>query len=100
MDRQSVLSAIRKDGNLTAFQKKVLLAALDIPKGEVRSYAWVAGRAGTKAYRAVGQALKKNPYAPYVPCHRVIRSDGTIGGYALGVEKKKKMLREEGVEFT
>ncbi|MFQ5953390.1 MAG: MGMT family protein, partial [Candidatus Omnitrophota bacterium] len=58
---------IDKDTSLTRFQKKVLKTVLKIPKGEVRSYAWVASKAGyPKASRAVGQALKKNPYAPKV----------------------------------
>lgn len=84
--------------HLTSFEKKVLIATLKIPCGEVRSYAWVAKMAGSpKAARAAGQALNKNPYAPHVPCHRVISSNGSLGGYAGGVEKKRKMLRNEGV---
>ena len=60
--------------------------------GQVRSYAWIARRIGhSKAQRAVGQALKKNPFPLIIPCHRVIKSDGSIGGYALG-EKVKKLL--------
>jgi len=90
---------IREDTSLTEFQKKVLLVALSIPRGEVRSYAWVAKKAGTRAYRAVGQALGRNPYAPYVPCHRVISSDGSIGGYSRGVKKKRRMLKKEGVSI-
>ncbi|MBF0493951.1 MAG: MGMT family protein [Candidatus Omnitrophica bacterium] len=81
--------------HLTPFQKKVLLATLEIPKGETRSYKWVGKRIGSKAYRAIGQALKINPYAPEVPCHRVIASDGSIGGYAGGVAKKRELLRQE-----
>ena len=99
MITENISESLKKNVNLTAFQKKVLLAVLKIPKGEVRSYAWVAEKAGTKAYRAVGQALKKNPYAPEIPCHRVIASDGSIGGYSGGVTRKKKLLLEEGVEL-
>ncbi len=53
----------------------------------------------TKAYRAVGTALNKNPYSPTIPCHRVINSDGSLGGYAFGKEKKIKLLKEEGIKI-
>ena len=88
---------ISKDPSLTPFQKRVLKAVLKIPRGEVRSYAWVARMAGNpKASRAAGQALKRNPYAPHVPCHRVIASGGSIGGYSRGVREKKRLLTKEG----
>lgn len=83
--------------NLTAFQKKVYKAILDIPRGETRTYKWVAAKIGNpKAVRAVGTALKKNPYIIIVPCHRVIRSDGRLGGYAKGIQKKVELLKKEG----
>jgi methylated-DNA-[protein]-cysteine S-methyltransferase len=82
--------------DLTDFQKKVLAACMDIPSGEVRTYAWVAARIGSpRASRAVGGALSRNPYAPHVPCHRVIASDGSIGGYSGSIDKKKELLRSE-----
>lgn len=82
---------------LTPFQKKVLEVVKTIPYGETRSYKWVAERIGNpKAVRAVGQALKKNPYPGIIPCHRVIRSDGKLGGYSKGTQKKKKLLKQEG----
>ncbi|MGB2601867.1 MAG: MGMT family protein [Candidatus Omnitrophota bacterium] len=88
---------IETDPDLTKFQKKVLKAVLGIPKGTVRSYAWVAEKTRSpRASRAVGQALKKNPYAPGVPCHRVISSDGSIGGYSGGLNKKRALLKKEG----
>jgi methylated-DNA-[protein]-cysteine S-methyltransferase len=88
---------IRRDKTLTPFQKKVLLAVLDIPLGEVRTYGWVAQKIGLPlASRAVGNALSRNPYAPDVPCHRVVLSDGSIVGYFLGVKRKKKLLVNEG----
>ena len=75
-----------EDPNLTQFQKKVYRAILDIPSGEVRSYKWVASKIGKPAAsRAVGQALKRNPYTVIIPCHRVVKADGTIGGYAKGL---------------
>jgi methylated-DNA-[protein]-cysteine S-methyltransferase len=92
---------IKKDPDLTTFQKKVLIAVTEIPEGKVRSYAWVARKAGYPgASRAVGQALKKNPYAPQVPCHRVVASDGSIGGYSRGVARKKKLLEKEGIKWS
>lgn len=77
----------------TPFQLKVLKAVCTIPFGETRSYKWVAKKAGCpRASRAVGAALKKNKDLFVVPCHRVIKSDGGIGGYSLGVEMKKLLL--------
>jgi O-6-methylguanine DNA methyltransferase len=84
--------------NAPEFYKKVWLACLDIPTGSTRSYKWVAERIGSpNACRAVGQALKHNPFAPVVPCHRVIRSDGRLGGYSAdgGIIKKKRLLTKE-----
>lgn len=89
---------IKADPRLTPFEKRVLLATLKIPKGRTRSYAWVAREAASpKAARAAGQALNKNPYAPHVPCHRVISADGSIGGYAGGAGRKRKLLEGEKV---
>ena len=97
IDEKTYLHKIQSNTCLTTFQKKVLKVTFKIPRGQVRSYKWVSERAGSKAYRAVGQALSKNPYAPHVPCHRVIASDGTIGGYSGGLDKKRRLLREEGI---
>ncbi|MDD4909247.1 MAG: MGMT family protein [Candidatus Omnitrophica bacterium] len=81
---------------LTDFEKKVYRVVSKIPLGEARSYRWVAAKAGRpRAYRAVGNALNKNPFAPYVPCHRVVRSDGSLGGFARGAAAKNKLLRRE-----
>jgi O-6-methylguanine DNA methyltransferase len=78
------------------FQRRVLEAAADIPFGESRPYAWVAGRIGApRAVRAVGTALGRNPVPFIVPCHRVLRSDGSAGGYALGLDVKRRLLRLE-----
>jgi len=82
----------------TAFQEKVWAALRQIPKGETRTYAQLAAAAGhPKASRAAGSANGANPVAVLVPCHRVIRSDGTLGGYAWGEEIKAELLRREGV---
>ncbi len=80
----------------TDFQKKVWKELLKIPMGRTMSYSELARRVGKPgAARAVGNAVGKNPFAPAVPCHRVIRSDGSIGGYAFGVAKKRKLLARE-----
>ncbi len=81
---------------LTSFQKKVYTVVKKIPYGETRSYAWVAQKAGrSHAARAVGTALKKNPFMIVVPCHRVVSSSGSIGEYALGSDLKKRLLEIE-----
>ena len=83
--------------NLTPFQRKVLEVVKIIPYGETRNYKWVAERIGNpKAARAVGQALKRNPYPVIIPCYRVIRSNGKLGGYSKGIQKKRKLLKKEG----
>lgn len=78
---------------MTPFALKVYKVVLTIPLGEVRTYKWVAKKIGRpKAYRAVGQALKNNPYPLIIPCHRVVRSDDEIGGYAFGFKAKRLLL--------
>lgn len=91
---------VRNDQSITEFQRKVYLELLNIPRGETISYGELARRIGCRSAQAVGQALKRNPFAPDVPCHRVIASNGTIGGFygqrdGEMIEKKKKMLAEE-----
>ena len=81
----------------TAFQEAVWRELRKIPVGETRSYADIAAAIGDpKATRAVGTANGSNPVAVLVPCHRVIRSDGTLGGYAGGLDRKRKLLAAEG----
>lgn len=81
---------------MTKFQQKILNIVRRIPKGQVLTYQQVARKAGRpKAYRAVGNILNKN-FDPQIPCHRVIRSDGKIGGYNRGKNQKKKLLLQEG----
>jgi O-6-methylguanine DNA methyltransferase len=84
---------------LTEFEVAVLGKALEIPRGEVRSYGWIAREIGRpKAVRAVGSALGHNPVPVVIPCHRVVRSDGMIGNYALGAPMKRQLLDTEGVD--
>ena len=85
---------------MTDFDRAVYAATLEIPFGETRSYAWVAHRIGRpRAVRAVGNSLNKNPFAPFVPCHRVIASDGSLGGFSGGLRKKKRLLIREGFKI-
>ena len=81
---------------MNPFAKKVYRVVLKIPLGEVRTYEWVAKKAGKpKAYRAVGQVLKNNPCPLIVPCHRVVESSGKIGGYIWGKKIKRALLNLE-----
>ncbi len=83
----------------TAFQEKVFEACSMIRKGRVSTYADIARAIGKPgASRAVGNALNRNR-SPKVPCHRVVRSDGSVGGFAHGTRKKEEMLRAEGVRI-
>ncbi|HLD27073.1 MAG TPA: MGMT family protein [Patescibacteria group bacterium] len=80
---------------MTPFSEKVYTVVKQIPRGQTLSYQQVAHMAGNeKAYRAVGNILNKN-YDPSIPCHRVIRADGSTGGYNKGIKKKKKLLQSE-----
>jgi O-6-methylguanine DNA methyltransferase len=87
---------------LTAFEQAVLMKALQIPRGQVRPYGWIAREIGhPQAVRAVGTALAHNPIPYFIPCHRVIRSDGVIGNYSGGgPEAKRDILTLEGVRLN
>ena len=84
----------------TEFQLKVWAYLSKIPRGKVKTYSQVAKAIGKPlAVRAVANAIGKNPYAPKIPCHRVIRSDGSLGGYSGkgGVKTKRYLLQKEGI---
>ena len=84
----------------TKFQLKVWEYLKKIPRGSVKTYSQVAKSIGKPlAVRAVANAIGKNPYAPRIPCHRVIRSDGSLGGYSGkgGIKTKKLLLKKEGI---
>ncbi len=82
--------------SFSPFCQKVYLKAQEIPYGETRSYKWLAAQIGNKkAVRAVGQALKNNPLLIVVPCHRVVRSDGSLGGWSGAEGLKEELLRLE-----
>lgn len=83
---------------ITPFQKLVYEAAKKIPRGRVSTYGEIARVIDRpRAARAVGNALNCNPFAPKVPCHRVVRSDGSVGGFAGGSKKKIMILKQEKV---
>ena len=94
--RQRVLEAT----NITDFQRRVYLELLNVPRGETITYGQLARRIGCRSAQAVGQALRRNPFAPDVPCHRVIASDGSLHGFngqteGEMIEKKRQLLIEE-----
>jgi O-6-methylguanine DNA methyltransferase len=85
----------------SAFEQRVLQKAAEVNPGSARSYGWVARELGAPdATRAVGNALGRNPVPLIIPCHRIIRTDCTTGGYVFGAESKHKLLEEEGVDFA
>jgi methylated-DNA-[protein]-cysteine S-methyltransferase len=96
---------LKKGVGPTPFQSQVYLAVCQVPEGQVTTYKNIATHINCKSSQAVGQALKRNPWAPAVPCHRVVASDLTMGGF-FGVTKpgakmdeKINLLRQEGVQF-
>jgi len=87
-----------KDKNKTQFERDVYVATFKIPKGKVSTYKRIAEKVGRpKAYRAVANALHKNPLSPVVPCHRVVGSDGSFGGDKKGAEWRRDMVKKEGI---
>jgi methylated-DNA-[protein]-cysteine S-methyltransferase len=88
----------------TAFEARVYAVARGIPAGSVATYGAVAAACDCGSARAAGRALAKNPFAPEVPCHRVVRSDGELGGFfgkklGTGLEAKRRLLESEGIVF-
>lgn len=80
-----------------SFHDRVYVLLRQVPAGRVTTYQALAEALGTRAYRAVGQAMKMNPNAPRTPCHRVVSADGGLGGYQGGLAKKAAILGREGV---
>ncbi|MEM7697659.1 MAG: MGMT family protein [Verrucomicrobiota bacterium] len=88
----------------TEFEQLVYDAISKVPSGKVTTYKELARHIGCRSNQAVGQALRRNPFAPEVPCHRVVRTDLTLGGYAGAtggekLRKKQRLLSEEAVQF-
>jgi len=92
-------TGIARPGSLGVFSRAVYSACASIPRGKVSTYAAIARVIGSpRAVRAVGNALNKNPFPPSrVPCHRIIRSDGDVGGFTHGRAGKIRLLKKEGV---
>ena len=89
---------------ITPFQRRVYLELLNVPAGETITYGELARRIGCRSAQAVGQALKRNPFAPVVPCHRVVAADGSIGGYfgkrdGEQIERKRALIEAERNEM-
>ena len=92
---KEVIEALR---HKTQFERDVLVATFKIPKGKVSTYKRIAEKIGRpKAYRAVANALHKNPLWPVVPCHRVVGSDGSFGGAKKGAKERRKSVEKEGI---
>jgi methylated-DNA-[protein]-cysteine S-methyltransferase len=90
---------------MKTFADKVYDLLRKVPKGRVTTYKELAHALDSRAYRGVGQAMRNNPYAPEVPCHRVVASSGRIGGFqgqssGTAIQKKIGLLKEEGIEFS
>ena len=98
----SVCERVKGAAHLSAFRRKVYHALLDVPKGYVTTYGALARRIGCASAQAVGGALRHNPFAPDVPCHRVLAADGSIGGFSghregPDIARKIALLRSEGI---
>ena len=91
---------VRQSSDITDFQRRVYLELLKVPRGSTITYGELARRIGCRSAQAVGQALKRNPFAPAVPCHRVVAADGSIGGFGGHrdgeyIERKRRLLEQE-----
>lgn len=100
VEDSKIREMIMESSTITDFQKRVYLALVDIPRGQTVTYGELACRIGCRSAQAVGQALRKNPFAPIVPCHRVVSANGGIGGYmgkrdGAEIEKKIALLKDE-----
>ena len=84
---------------MKSFNERCYQVLKKVPRGKVTTYQEIAKVLKSKAYRAVGNAMNRNPHAPQVPCHRVVRSNGEVGGFASGTKNKISMLKKEGVEI-
>lgn len=90
---------------MTPLAEKTYTLLCQVPKGRVTTYKALANSLGTRSYRAIGQIMKKNPFAPEVPCHRVVASDGSLGGFmgktnGREIKKKISLLQKEGVTVS
>lgn len=99
------LAEVVDSKGVPAFRLRVYMELLNVPRGETITYGALARRIGCRSPQAVGQALRRNPFAPEIPCHRVIAADGSLGGFfgersAEALAKKRALLEAEGVKFV
>ena len=99
-DLESIRQRVMTATGITPFQRRVYLELLNVPRGSTISYGELAQRIGCRSAQAVGQALKRNPFAPDVPCHRVVAKDGSMHGFHGSTDKealdwKQHLLKEE-----
>lgn len=97
----TIRQRVEQSTAITPFQRRVYLELLNVPVGETITYGELARRIGCRSAQAVGQALRRNPFAPDVPCHRVVSADGSLGGYfgqcnGEQIAQKRRLLAEEG----
>ena len=97
---KTYISVIHSGLMKSKFSHRVYEKLKKVPRGKVTTYKALAHALNSKAYRVVGTAMRKNPYAPKVPCHRVINSDGRVGKFASGTKKKIELLKKEGVKVV
>lgn len=97
--KNSPLSGISFNLKGTDFQKRIWNMLLEIPGGQTVSYKQIAQKIGIKGFRAIGSAIGHNPALIIIPCHRVIKSNGDLGGYSAGIEMKKKLLEFEAANL-
>lgn len=96
----TIREIVQTDSRITEFQRKVYLALLEVPRGATISYKELGEKIGCRSPQAIGQALKRNPFAPEVPCHRVIASNGSLCGFhgrrsAEMLDRKRELLLAE-----
>ena len=92
----NIIRMVKVNSNIA---EKCYHLLIEIPKGKVTSYKIIANKLNVNSYRYIGKILGQNKNAPYIPCHRVVMSNGYIGGYIFGVNNKIKLLKEEGIEI-
>ena len=97
----TIRQRVEQSAAITPFQRRVYLELLNVPVGETITYGELARRIGCRSAQAVGQALRRNPFAPDVPCYRVVSADGSLGGYfgqrnGEQIAQKRRLLAEEG----
>lgn len=98
MSERSITPTLtHENANLSNLAEECYRLLAEIPRGKVTTYGLLAEALGCKSPRAVGRVLHMNPYAPKIPCHRVVMSTGALGGYAGGAAKKRELLSGEGI---